>query len=563
MVEVSLTVGKLDASLALLLTKDHHLIEFPTILLPDGIKAGSIVTIKCEQDLSTELLEQSTFEKIQEEILNAFGTNLPSPPELKVKNITQTSCVLEWDPLELGTASIKNLILLKDDKKLGVIPQPLTNRTTKLSGLPIDKPFQFQLRLDTTAGVYSSSIVEVITHKMTDLSGITVCIGDFLPNDPFNREDIELALKNMGARPAQDKIGVDTTHYLCTREVANNPEFIKASDMNIPIVRPEWIKACERERRIVGVRDFYVKECVLPDIFANNYWKNSQSALPAIPKQEVKAEPEAVKLLPEPAKPETEVAKPEAETVKSVEETEPIKVSQPEISQPEPSQAEISQPIETTQPKASQPEASEPEVSQPEVSQPEDALNTATREVSPAKELPEIQHVKVDTVQIHDPVVVTPVAIVVSPAEAFASEIPEVSEAPVPEISAPEVSELPETPETPGKIAKATPEETPVAEIETPEKVEQVEDDGDLAKATPQVVPETPAVPETPVVAETPEVDQVPKIETIEPTSEPLEEVNINDLDGDLSEPVIDETEEVKTDGPSKKKRQQKKKNRK
>ena len=28
MVEVSLTVGKLDASLALLLTKDHHLIEF-------------------------------------------------------------------------------------------------------------------------------------------------------------------------------------------------------------------------------------------------------------------------------------------------------------------------------------------------------------------------------------------------------------------------------------------------------------------------------------------------------------------------------------------------------
>ena len=54
MVEVSLTVGKLDASLALLLTKDHHLIEFPTILLPNGVRAGSIVKIKCDQDLEGE-----------------------------------------------------------------------------------------------------------------------------------------------------------------------------------------------------------------------------------------------------------------------------------------------------------------------------------------------------------------------------------------------------------------------------------------------------------------------------------------------------------------------------
>lgn len=283
MVEVSLTVGKLDASLALLLTKDHHLIEFPTILLPNGVRAGSIVKIKCDRDLATEKTEAAQFQQIQNEILATFGTNLPQSPVLSIKNVTQTSCVLEWDALDLGTASLKNLVLFKDDKKLGAIPQPLTNRTTKLSGLPIDKAFLFQLRLDTTAGVYPSNVAEVKTHKMTDLSGITVCLGDVTQNDQFSVEDIQETLKSMGAHfPAQDKLLVDTTHFITTRENKQNPEYLKANEMNIPIIRPEWLKACERERRIVGVRDFYVKDCVLPDILAKNYW-NKSGSLPQVP----------------------------------------------------------------------------------------------------------------------------------------------------------------------------------------------------------------------------------------------------------------------------------------
>ena len=113
---------------------------------------------------------------------------------------------------------------------------------------------------------------------MTDLSGITVCLGDLTPNDQFDKQDIEDTLQNMGAKfPAQTQVKVDTTHFLCTRENKQNPEYVKANDMNIPIIRPEWLKACERERRIVGVRDFYVKECVLPDLFAKNYWQKSNA----------------------------------------------------------------------------------------------------------------------------------------------------------------------------------------------------------------------------------------------------------------------------------------------
>lgn len=277
MVEVSLTVGKLDASLAVLLTKDHHLIEFPTILLPNGVKGGSIVKIKCEHDLETELEEKRRFQSIQDEIFTMFGKNVPKSPVLGIKNVTQTSCVLQWEPLDLGTASFKSLTLYRDDAKLFSVPNPLSNRTTKLSGLAIDKEFKFQLRLDTTAGVFSSEVVTVRTHKMTDLSGINVCVQDIAPNEYFTLDDINLALQKMGAHsPAHDKMKVDTTHYITTRENKENPEFLKANEMNVPIIRPEWLKACERERRIVGVLNFYVKDCALPTIFAENYWADTE-----------------------------------------------------------------------------------------------------------------------------------------------------------------------------------------------------------------------------------------------------------------------------------------------
>lgn len=380
MVEVSLTVGKLDASLALLLTSDHHLIEFPTILLPHGVKAGSIVKIKCDRDLETELEEQKQFQAIQDEILSTFGKNLPKAPVLNIKNVTQTSCVLEWDPLDLGTASLKSLVLFKDGKKLGAIPQPMTNRTTKLSGLPIDKTFKFQLRLDSTAGVYSSDTIEVTTHKMTDLSGINVCLGDITPNEQFTVEDIDEALKNMGAHhPALRVTRVDTTHYITTRENKQNPEFTKANDMNIPIIRPEWLKACERERRIVGVRDFYVKECVLPDIIAKNYWQ--KSAPPPPPAKDVPAEPatdnaSVATIKGEPtdesdlAVPKVEVhaASPEAETEQAEPQSEEKPVEDKLVEEnPEEKPAEV-------EPTAEKPEDKSVEVNEPEAETKEPVL---------------------------------------------------------------------------------------------------------------------------------------------------------------------------------------------
>ncbi|KAG7706822.1 hypothetical protein KL930_003388 [Ogataea haglerorum] len=277
MVEVSLTVGKLDASLALLLTQDHHLIEFPTILLPDGISAGSIVKIHCERDLKQEEAEDATFDRLQEEIFNTFGKNEPKSPQLKIVNVTQTSCVLEWEPLELGTAELNSLTLYKNGTKIGQIRSPLSKKNIKLSGLPVDTQYRFHLKLETSAGSYLSNIVELRTHKMTDLSGITVCIGEIdFEGEPFSLQDIEQSLNKIGARPMSKEVKIDTTQFICTRKTGSQYE--KAKSLNIPIVRPEWLKACELERRIVGVSKFYL-DSENPIWREKEYWGSPRSEI--------------------------------------------------------------------------------------------------------------------------------------------------------------------------------------------------------------------------------------------------------------------------------------------
>lgn len=255
MVEVSLTVGKLDASLALLLTKEHHLIEFPTVLLPSDVEAGSIVKISCERDKPMEEKDNQVFQSIQDQILASFGTKSPLVPNLRVRNVTQTSVVLEWDQINPATAEVISLNLYKNGTRFGAIPTPLKRTATKLSGLSIDTAYSFYLVLTTTGGTFTSNEINVKTHKMTDLTGITICVGS-LDDTDIDRSDLEETVKKIGAKPLQDSVKLDTTHFICT--VGEGPHWKRAQDLNIPIVRPEWIKACEAERRLVGVRAYYL-----------------------------------------------------------------------------------------------------------------------------------------------------------------------------------------------------------------------------------------------------------------------------------------------------------------
>ncbi|KAJ6008661.1 hypothetical protein N7522_003677 [Penicillium canescens] len=249
---VSLTVGKVDAGVAVLLTQDNRLIEFPSVLLPNNIASGSIVDITVSRNHAAEAASATAFQSLQKRILNTYGVKAPSPPILRLRNATQTSLVLEWDPIDLATASLKSLSLYRNGSKAGSIPRPLETRSTKISGLAIHSEYTFHLVLRTTAGTYQSEKLTCRTHKMTDLSGITVTTGVL---DPAQKEALGSALDRIGGKMI-DSVRIDTTHFVCTE--GRGPLWEKAVEMNIPVVTPEWVDACESEGTIVGVRGYYL-----------------------------------------------------------------------------------------------------------------------------------------------------------------------------------------------------------------------------------------------------------------------------------------------------------------
>ena len=124
--------------------------------------------------------------------------------------------------------------------------------STKISGLAVDTEYSFHLVLRTSGGTYSSNVLAVRTHKMTDLSGITVTPG-VLPQQL--RDSLEAAVQRIGGRIV-DTVRIDTPHFVCTE--GRGRDWERAVETNIPIVRPEWVEGCEREGKIVGVRAYYL-----------------------------------------------------------------------------------------------------------------------------------------------------------------------------------------------------------------------------------------------------------------------------------------------------------------
>jgi hypothetical protein len=255
----SFTVGKIDAGIAVLIGPTSHLIEFPSLLLPPGCQPGSIVCISCSRAYELERDAQASFLSLQEAILSTYGTDSPEAPDLQLLNVTQTSVTLSWSPLKLANAKLHNLAIYRNNTRIALIPNPLHNVSTKLSGLELDTDYTFHLVLKTSAGTYTSQQLRVRTHTIDNTSGISVCFGNVEP--PELRDEAEAALRRMGAKwNSLDKIAVDTTHFVCTGpgQGGDSVQFQRALQMSIPTVHPRWVTACETEKRMVGVAKYYL-----------------------------------------------------------------------------------------------------------------------------------------------------------------------------------------------------------------------------------------------------------------------------------------------------------------
>lgn len=206
--------------------------------------------INVARNQHAELVAEQKFSALQSDIYSTFGTESPSAPVLRCRNATQTSVVLEWDPIQLATAELRSLSLYRNGNKAGAIPRD--KLSTKISGLALNEEYTFHLVLRTSAGQYTSERLTVKTHTMNNLSGITITPG-VLPSQL--KDSLADTVNRIGAKLI-DTVRIDTTHFVCTEPRGQAWE--KAVEMNVPVVVPDWLKGCEREGRIVGVRGYYL-----------------------------------------------------------------------------------------------------------------------------------------------------------------------------------------------------------------------------------------------------------------------------------------------------------------
>ncbi|KAJ1548230.1 Chitin synthase, class 5 [Nowakowskiella sp. JEL0078] len=248
---VQFTVGKLDAGMAILLSPGHHLIEFPSTILPEGITTGSIVNITIERNVEEELRQREEFFTLQDEIFKSFSSP-PEAPVIRCKASTQTSITIAWKPLVLHTAEVRSIEVYRNQTKLNLNLQP-TATNAKLTGLEMDHEYEIFIIVRTSAGVLTSSKISARTHKLDNLTGINVCFGDF-----SHDQDIDALvdlLHRIGAQ-CSDELTTDNTHLVCT--IAKGPKYDRSLEWNIPVVSPEWLKACEAQKKIQPAHSYYI-----------------------------------------------------------------------------------------------------------------------------------------------------------------------------------------------------------------------------------------------------------------------------------------------------------------
>ena len=250
---VQFTVGKLDAGMAILLSPNHDVVEIPSSMLPDGVAPGNILNITIDRNEDEEKKQQEDFLALQEEIHQVF-TQVPKTPVVEMKSATQTSVIIQWPTLVLYAAQFKGVDVYKNGQKLNIALNQLST-SCKLSGLDMNQEYQVWIVLKTSAGSFTSNKIMCKTHALDNLTGLNPSFGTFT-NDAELEALIDL-MSRIGGGWTED-LSSENTHLVCT--VAKGPKYERALELNIPIVTPEFLKACEQQGKIQPAHTYYVQK---------------------------------------------------------------------------------------------------------------------------------------------------------------------------------------------------------------------------------------------------------------------------------------------------------------
>ena len=169
------TIGKIDAGLAILLSPDNDVVEFPSSILPTNVTVGSIVNVKIESNQQAEQQERQEFDNLQLEIYENY-IQTPVEPVLEIVRVGQADVLIGWKKLDYKATTLirldiyKNQVLFKSCENTGRL---------KITGLELNSTYQFHMVMVTKAGNYKSNTLDVRTKTMEDLSSLYPSFGAF------------------------------------------------------------------------------------------------------------------------------------------------------------------------------------------------------------------------------------------------------------------------------------------------------------------------------------------------------------------------------------------------
>lgn len=179
-------VGKIDAGLSMLLTDDLRVIEFPSVLLPESVGVGSVVQVQMLRNEEEEKKRQKEFEELQELIKKEYGKPVSCKNGIAMtvspKNVTQTTVTVEWNEVELRNCELRGIDCFVNGSKATSYIMHKTN-VLKLNGLDMQKEYKIQIVIRTSGGTLSSQVLNVVTHGLTEMSGVVLCIGSVSEED--------------------------------------------------------------------------------------------------------------------------------------------------------------------------------------------------------------------------------------------------------------------------------------------------------------------------------------------------------------------------------------------
>jgi len=82
-----------------------------------------------------------------------------------------------------------------------------------------------------------------------------VCFGTFIPGTEEDIDALITILERVGASYSEE-LTLDNTHVICN--VGKGPKYDMAKTWNIPVVKPDFLRKCEAQGKILAAHTFYL-----------------------------------------------------------------------------------------------------------------------------------------------------------------------------------------------------------------------------------------------------------------------------------------------------------------